>query len=195
MKKLFDHYNLTVYERRFTVIVGLVILLIIHVTAVHPYFAEWGEIRSRNQAKERQLAIFQTKLKTKDALSRQLTELESTGANVIPDARSSQLLDDIRDKAKRSNFKHETIVPQRTSDETDQKQRFFEQKAYSMNGIQTGIQELVAFLEIISSEDSAVCCRDLTLKPARGQSDQLDCSMTLVGFFQLQPSENTDVQR
>ncbi|MCS1411563.1 MAG: hypothetical protein M2R45_04763 [Verrucomicrobia subdivision 3 bacterium] len=194
MNSFFDRYNLSAFERRLAVVVVMAVFLVINTVFVWPRFNEWGEIRVKIDRANQKLRTYQAQLTKGPALKKRLAELEDAGSDVIPAERANQLITVIQQKARDSKLPFPNIRPVRTRLADDGKEKFFEQKAYSLT-VTTDPEELIAFLVAVGSDDSVIRVRDFDLKPEPPKNHRLICNMTLVANYQLQPSEDSGVKR
>ncbi len=186
MTSFFDRYQLSAFERRLVVVIGLVVFLVLNMFLVWPRFSDWGRMKAEMAQNHGKIASYDRVIARVPALKTRLETLQSVGSDVMPEARANDLMRLIQDQAAKSRLPFPNISPVRTSSERTTNNLFFDQKAYRVT-VNTGDKELVDFLVALGSEDSLVRVRDLDLKPEAPQNTKLISTITLVANYQKQP--------
>src|SRR4051794_16776939 len=83
MKGLFDRLNLRPQERRLVVIVGMVVFVLLNMWFVWPYFGDWGKTQADLQRNRATLARYQSEIGRRAQYERKVSELESTGSEML----------------------------------------------------------------------------------------------------------------
>ena len=193
MNAFFDRYNLSAFERRLTVIVGMAIFLVINMMFIWPQFSEGEEIKEKTDKAHQRLRTYRAAIENGKALKTRLTELERAGSDVLPAERANQLVTIIQTTAAQTKLPAPSVVSARMALSDPSKEQFFEQIGYSVSTT-TDSDPLIAFLIAIGSNDDVIRVRDLDLKPETNKRNRLQCKMTLVANYKKQPSEKTGVQ-
>ncbi|MDA0749602.1 MAG: hypothetical protein O2964_02700 [Verrucomicrobia bacterium] len=188
MQAFFDRYNLSAFERRLVVVVGLVVFIILNMALVWPRFSDWGEMGQKMEQARQKIASYNRLISKSTQFKAKLTELEGIGSNVSTESQANDLIRLIQDQARRSKLPTPNISPVRISNDHSTNNVFFDQKAYRLT-VTTDDMELIDFLVSIGSGESMVRVHDLDLKPKPPQNSELTCNMTLVANYQKQPSE------
>lgn len=196
MNAFLDRYDLSPFERRLAVFLVVAFFLVFNMILVWPRFGEWGEIQEKNEKANQSLQSYQKQLDKRSDLEKRLAELKRLGSDVLPDERGSQLVELIQQKARQSNMNNINIQPSRARPSPrgrmpESKERFFEQKFYSLNA-EADTKDVVDFLLAIANEDLVVRVHNLELTP---RNHLLRCKMLLVANYQLQPSEEAGVEK
>jgi len=174
--------NLRPQERRLVALVAIVLFVVLNIWLVWPHFGDWGRLTLRQQRAERTLQTYQSEIGKTKAYQVKLRELESTGASVLPE---EQELDLVRvvDSQARANGLYLISLDTRPRQSTTQTNRFFEEQYVTLHTTSDNDQ-LVNFLVSLTSNNSLIRVKDLTVKPADMAATKLDEVMTLVASYQ-----------
>jgi len=147
MKKYFA--QLRPLERRLTVGVAVVLILVLNWVFIWPHFSDWGKWRSRQADAKGKLALYQTALAQRANYEAQVKGLESQGESVAPQEQAVNFLRAIQTQSDQS---HVGIVrmyslPTRTND------AFFVEQVQNMT-VSANDAQLVDFLYKLGNDAS-----------------------------------------
>lgn len=177
MTSIFDRYNLRPQERRFIVIVALILFVALNVWKVIPYFSEWGRVSAAMAKSRGNLKKYQEEIARKPEYEAKLKELQGEGGNMLTNDLQFQRIvqSQVAAAGLRMGDLHATpVLGGRTN-------QFFQEQALSL-GFDSGGKELVDFLVNIASTNVMIRVRELNVKPDPSQSRLLG-NIVLVGNY------------
>jgi type II secretory pathway component PulM len=178
MKGLFDRLNLRPQERRLVVIVGMVVFVLLNMWFVWPYFGDWGKTQADLQRNRATLARYQSEIGRRTQYERKVSELESTGSEML--ASENQFQSIISAQAAATSVGVSSILPGRsTSTRTNQ---FFQEGSLSVQ-FTSGGKEIVDFLVAIAAQNAMIRVRDMSIHPDQNQT-RLAGNIVFVGNYQ-----------
>jgi Tfp pilus assembly protein PilO len=175
--------NLRPQERRFVVIVGIIVFVVVNVWFVWPHFADWQRTRTAMEADREKLETYQNKIamnEGKTGYAARLAEL-SDGARIEVDEREIELLRTVQNQAVKSRMGVTRYDPISRANAL-RSSEFFEEQSLRIT-VKTGEKELVNFLTAISEGNSMIRVRNLDVRPDN-QRYQLEGSVVLVASYQ-----------
>ena len=175
MKSYFSKLNSG--ERRFLVVVALVVFLVINIFWVWPHFSDWGVIRGRLDTATTTLATFNATFEKTNAWGKEVEILQRGGGNVLAEDQAVAFLRTIQNEAGKSGVQVNSYG--RLITRTNQ---FFIEQIQTIT-VTAGEKPLVDFLFSLGSGDSLVRVRDLSLRPDPPRQ-QLLANVTLIGSYQ-----------
>jgi hypothetical protein len=174
--------NLRPQERRLIALVAIVLFVVLNIVFVWPHFGDWGTIKIKQERAEHTLQTYETEIQKTKGYQVKLRELESAGSSVVPD---EQELDLVRvvDTQARLNGLYLIAMDTHAKQSATQTNRFFEEQYVTLHATSDNDQ-LINFLVSLTSTNSLIRVKDLTLKPADIAATKLDEQMTLVASYQ-----------
>ena len=157
MKEYFARLN--PMERRFVVVVGLLLFLVVNLVWVRPHFSDWGATKARLEQARSTLKLFEAGINQIPALQEQVHSLESEDASVPAQEHSVEFLRTIQDQAGRS---HVTIRDY--GHQTTKTNQFFIDQLLTIT-VEAGEQQLVDFLYQLGSGNSLIRVQSFLLNP------------------------------
>jgi hypothetical protein len=184
MTSLLDKLNLRPGERRFVVVVGILVFVVLNVWLVWPSFGEWGRIERQIKEARKKLKMFDDELAKTNLYQRQMTELRQKGQYVATDDQASQLQREVTSQAALSGVQIIRATPGRgvAGGRTNS---FFEEQVLDIN-VLAGEKELIDFLYNLGARGSLIRVRSMNLSRDPSQT-RLSGSITLVESFQKKP--------
>jgi hypothetical protein len=176
---MLDRLNLRPQERRFVVIAGLVVFLVINIWFVWPHFGDWGIVQNRTAQTQRTLKLYQDEIARVPSYQAKQAKLQAQGSDVL-----SQELDlqrNIQAKATSSGVLVTRWDPRGKSGGSKTNQ-FFEEQLLTID-CTTGPKELVTFLVDVAAGNSMIRVREMNLRPD-GSQTKLLANITFVASYQ-----------
>jgi Tfp pilus assembly protein PilO len=173
MKKFFA--QLRPLERRLAVGVLVVLILVLNWVFIWPHHSDWGNLKNRLAAAQKDLARDQAAIAEMPKYEAQVKGFESQGEFVALEDQSINFLRTIQSQALASGVGM-TRSMTRTNDE------FFVEQIQNINVIATD-EQLVDFLYKLGSSASMIRVRDLELQPDQAQQ-HLNANIGLVASYQ-----------
>ena len=167
-------------ERRFVIGVGLVLFLVVNIFWIWPHFSDLQRWRDRLHKANRNFATNQIAIREIPRLETELATLLREG-NVPQEEQGLRFQQTIQSTAFESGVSFN--FPSRLPDTTNQ---FFIEKAQAI-AVVGGEKQLVDFLYRISSGDSIIRVRSMSLRPEANHY-QLNANITLVASYQKKPT-------
>jgi Tfp pilus assembly protein PilO len=177
----FAKLNLRPQERRLVVFVGIVLFVVLNLWFVWPHFGDWATLQGKRLRAERNLATYQAEIARQSGYRVKLRELESAGSTVLPEEQALDLVRIVNEQSSRNRLMVARADP-RPRISTTQTNRFFEEQYVTIN-VNTGNEELVNFLVSLTSTNSLIRVRDMTLR-AEPSGFKLVGDITLVASYQ-----------
>jgi hypothetical protein len=175
MNEYFARLNST--ERRFVVVVMLIVFAGLNAWLVWPRFGDWKKNQTAIARARQTLKVFEGKIAAIPEVEGKIKQFESEGASVLPEDQSSDFVGTIQRQAAASGVNILTMI--RQSDRTNQ---FFIEKAQALT-LQSDEEKLVDFLYKLGEGNSLVRVRGLALGPDAPRHN-LRVNVTLVGSYQ-----------
>jgi hypothetical protein len=164
-------------ERRFVVVVTVIMFVVINVWLVWPHFSDFGDLQSRGQAAEVKLANYRGVIVKADSLRLELSKLEGEGAAVPPADQATEFYRNIAAQALQSGV--QVLVNSRTMTRTNQ---FFLEQIQTIT-VQATEKQLVDFLYNLGTGNSLIRARSLSVHPDQSRQ-QLNATITLIASYQ-----------
>ena len=187
MTSYFDKLNLRPQERRLVVGILVVIFLVLNVVFVWPRFSDWNRVQAelvKNQGNLKRNNETIAKVEGPTGFKAKLKALEGEDAqNIISDEQEIQLLRTVQSQVQVSKIMVNSYSPISRSSNLQNTNEFFEEQSIKLS-VNTGEEELVAFLLKIGSGGSMIRVRDLNLKPADQNRYRLQGTITLSANYQ-----------
>ena len=175
MKGYFANLNST--ERRFVVVVLLIVFTAVNAWLVWPRFSDWKVYQSRRARAQDTVGKFEQKIAQKAAIEAQIRQFESEGASVLPEDQGSDFARAIISQAAASGV---TII--QNSPQPERTNQFFVERSQALVTQSTEAQ-FVDFLYKLGSGNSLVRVRGLSLGPDAPRQN-LKANLTLVCSYQ-----------
>ncbi len=178
--------NLRPQERRLVVFVAIVLFVVLNIWLVWPHFDDWGRYKMKQLRAQRDYDKYRAEIAKVPGYRVKLAELESAGSSVVLE---EQDLDFARHVDNQARLNRLTVIqsdprPRVTAD--TQTNSFFEEQYLTLQ-VSSGTEELVNFLVSLTSTNSMIRVKDLTLKPDLPAVTKLNSQMTLVASYQRTP--------
>jgi Tfp pilus assembly protein PilO len=172
--------RLSSLERRFIVIVAVIVFVVINLVFVLPHFSDLGKIKTRFLTADKTLEKYNKEIAKAQSYRTNITALEGEGAAVPVEDQSVNLLGAIQAQAAQSGV---TLIvnnprPERTNE-------FFLERSQALK-TQSGEQQLVDFLYNLGAGNSLIRVRALSIRPAAPPTG-LSADATLIASFQKNP--------
>ncbi len=182
MSSALNRLNLRPAERRFLVVVGLVLFGVINVLFVWPYFGAWGDSQVRLDKARQKLKAFENQIKEKPKYETGLHELEGENPDVPPEDQVYKLVDTIYAQARQSG-----VNVTRLERATTKTNGIFIEQTQPIN-FSAGQDELVRFMYNLGAGDSLIRVRSLTVSPELPARQRLGGRMELVASYKRKES-------
>jgi Tfp pilus assembly protein PilO len=181
MKKYFS--QLRPLERRLAVGVLVILFLVLNGVFIYPHFSDWGRLRSRLDAAQKKLKLYQTGSAQAPVYAAKVKTLQN-GESVAAEDMSVDMLRTIQNQSTQSGVSiANTSRPiTRTND------AFFIEQVQNIKVIADD-RQLVDFLYKLGSGASMIRVRDLELQPDTPRQ-RLNANIRLVASYQKNPAAN-----
>jgi Tfp pilus assembly protein PilO len=182
MSSVLAKLNLRPQERRLVVFVAIVFFVVLNWWQVWPHFGDWALTKSRFERAQKTYDTYRAEIAKVPGYRVRLRELESAGSSVVPD---EQELDLVRTVDNQALMNRLTVLAADAKSKTSmntQTNRFFEEQYMTLH-VTADNDELVNFLVSLTSSNSLIRVKDLTLKTDPSQT-KLDGLLTLVASYQ-----------
>jgi Tfp pilus assembly protein PilO len=176
--------RLSSMERRFIILVLVIIFIVINLLFVLPYFGKLGEIKNRfGEANDKQ-DKFQKEIAQIPFYEANIKKLEGEGASVLQEDQAVNFLTALNNQAAQSGVTmvNRTPQPSRTN-------QFFMELSQALT-TQSGEAQLVDFLYNLGAGSSLIRARALSIRPDQPRTG-LSATMTLVASFQKKPASRS----
>lgn len=164
-------------ERRFVVVVALVVFLVINIFWVWPHFSDWGVIRGRLNKATTTMGTFNAMFEKTNALAKDVDQMQRAGGNVPPEDQAVSFLRTIQSQAAKSG-----VLVGGTGRLITRTNAFFMEQIQTIT-VESEEGPLVDFLYNLGAGDSLVRVRDLSVHP-NPQRQKLQANLTLIASFQ-----------
>lgn len=173
-------FKLRPQERRLIAFVGIVLFVVLNIWLVWPHFDDWGALKMQQMRANRTNAMYRAEIAKVASYHVKLRELEKAGSSVVPEEQELDLVRIVDNQARLNRLTVMSSDPRpRLGSLTNQ---FFEEQYQTLH-VTSGTEELVNFLVSLTSTNSLIRVKDLTIKPDHGAM-RLDGQMTLVASYQ-----------
>ena len=182
---LFDKWGLSPQERRFVVIVAVVVFILINWWVIIPMFGDWGRYNQRISDTGKLVDKYKAEIQKKAEYERQLRELQRTsGQDVASEEAALRLHQEVINNANLTGLGYGTITPVNRSSTapTSTKTNFFDEASVNVS-INTGEKELIDFLVRLADKDLLIRAKSMDIGPDQSQT-RLQGNLTLVKSFQ-----------
>ena len=176
MKKYF--LQLRPLERRLAVGVLVILFLVLNGVFVYPHFSDWGKLRSRLDAAQKKLMLYQAGSAQTPTYEAQVKTLQGQGEFVALEDQSFNMLRTIQNQSAQSGVG--ITSPGRPITHTND--AFFVEQVQNITVIADD-QSLVDFLYKLGSGASMIRVRDLELQPDTPHQ-HLNANIRLVASYQ-----------
>jgi type II secretory pathway component PulM len=172
--------RLSSLERRFIVIVAVIVFVVINLVFVLPHFSDLGKIKTRFVDANAKLAKYNKEIAQAQFYRTNIVALEGEGAAVPAEDQTVNFLQAIQNQAAQSGLA--ILANNRQPERTNQ---FFLERAQALT-TQSGEQQLVDFLYNLGAGNSLIRVRALSIRPDPPHTG-LSANTTLIASFQKKP--------
>jgi len=177
--------RLSSLERRFIILVAVILFVVINLLFVLPHFHDLGKIESRFAGANNKLEQYEKEIAQVPLYEKNVKELEGEGASVPQEDQSVNFLTAINNQAAQSTVG--IIANNRQPERTNQ---FFIERAQALT-TQSGEPQLVDFLYSLGSGTSLIRVRSLSIRPDAARQG-LSATITLIASYQKKaPAKST----
>ena len=173
-------------ERRFVVGVGLVFFIVINIFWVWPHFSDWGNLQNRIGRARTKLGMYEKMIQQTPALQKKVAELAKQGYDIPPVDRQTDFVRTFQMQANQSGV--QLLGNSRTITTTND---YFIEQTQTIQ-VRAREQQLVDFLYKLSSGDSLIRVRSLSMRPDASHQE-LNATITLVASYQKNPKSKPKV--
>lgn len=173
-----DRLNLRANERRFVVVVALVVFVLLNAIFVWPHFSDWGDFTDREHRARNKLALYQAEVNQAPDYQNKIRAFENENPTVPPEEQSLQFAQVIQAQAIASGVGI-TVYGRQT---TKTNNLFFVEQLQTIT-ISSRESPLINFLYHLGSGESLIRVRDLSVRPDPPHQN-LNGSVTLVASYQ-----------
>lgn len=191
MSSLFDKWGLSPQERRFVVIVGIVVFILVNWWVILPMFGDWGRYNQRISDTRKLMDKYQAEIQKKEEYEKRLRELQKSGQDVASEEAALRLHQDVINNANLTGLGYGTITPvNRSSTTPGSKTNYYDEASVNVS-INTGEKELIDFLVRLADKDLLIRAKSMDIGPDPSQT-RLQGNLTLVKSYQRkQPARST----
>jgi len=186
MSSLISKLNLRPQERRYLVVVAVVVFVFLNIWLVWPRFKDWKQVNGDYEKALLELRRYQKEVAQLPRYESKLKDLETIGSNVIPEEQELDLVRIVQTQTRLSGVSvtRQDARPRTSTTKTNQ---FFEEQTLTM-GIEARNDELVSFLVSLASTNSLIRVQELGLRPDNpANPTKLVGNVTLVASYQKSP--------
>jgi len=176
--------RLSSLERRFIILVLVIIFIVINLIFVLPHFGDLGKIDNRFGEANSKLDKYQKEISQASFYQSNIDKWQGEGAAVAQEDQSVSFLTAIQNQAAQSSIG--IVANNRQPTRTNQ---FFVELGQALT-TQSGEAQLVDFLYNLGSGSSMIRARALSVRPDQPHTG-LSATMTLVASFQKKPTSRT----
>lgn len=186
MKELLARFTayfarLSSLERRFIVILIVVVFAVVNLWFVLPRFNDWSLVRNRHDDALATRAKYEKEIAQTASYTSQISKLENEGVSVPVEDQALNFLTTIQNQAVQSGV--QIVTSTRQPERTNQ---FFLERAQGLT-IQSSEAQLVDFLYKLGDGNSLIRVRALSLRPDAPRQN-LGGNITLIASYQKKPS-------
>jgi hypothetical protein len=192
MSSWFDKWGLSPQERRFVVIVAVVVFILINWWIIIPMFGDWGRYNQRIGDARKLVDKYNAEIKKKSEYEKRLRELQRIGPDVPSEEAALRLHQEVMNNANLTGLGYATITPvnRGASTTTSSKTNYFDEASVNVS-VNTGEKELIDFLVRLADKDLLIRAKSMDIGPDPSQT-RLQGNLTLVKSFQRkQPNRST----
>ena len=183
MTSFLDKMNLKPQERRWVVIVVLVVFVVLNFWFVWPNFGNLGRSEQGLIDTRGKLKIYNDEISRQPIYARQLKELQEGGQFIATDEQGVNFSEEVTSQASQTGVSIISSTPgTRASGKTN---AFFDEQTLQIS-INTDEPPLVEFLYNLAARESLTRVRSMTLGPDP-KRERLQGNITLVKSFQRKP--------
>ena len=172
--------RLSSLERRFIIVVIVVLFVVINLVFVLPHFNDLGKIDNRFRNANLKLGSYNKEIAQTEFYQKNIKELEGEGADVPPEDQAVNFMQAVNNQAAQSGVA--ILAANRQPERTNQ---FFVERAQSLT-TQSGEPQLVDFLYSLGSGSSLIRVRALSIRPDAPHTG-LNATIILVASYQKKP--------
>lgn len=176
--------RLSSLERRFIIVVLVVIFIVINLIFVLPHFSDLGKIDNRFGEANSKQTRYEKEISQASFYQSNIAKWEGEGASVAQEDQSVSFLNAIQNQAAQSGIG--IVANNRQPTRTNQ---FFVELGQALT-TQSGEAQLVDFLYNLGSGSSMIRARALAIRPDQPRTG-LSATITLVASFQKKPTSRT----
>lgn len=173
--------NLTSLERRFVLVVAVVVFIVLNAIFVWPRFKDWKTVGIKITAAQDKLGRYQTRIAQSETNKILISKLEGESTSVPPEDQAVQLLSFIQNKAIQAGV--DIQGNQRSQSKTNN--QFYAEHAQTVTLV-SGETNLVNFLYSLGEGNSLTRVRDLVLRPDPPRQ-RLNANLKIVASYQKKP--------
>jgi hypothetical protein len=175
--------NLRPQEKRLLAFVAIVVFIVLNIWLVWPHFGDWTLIKARQERAQKTYLMYQREITKTSAYRVRLRELENAGSSVLPEEQSLDLARTIDGYAQSARLNVIQSIPRARDSAGGPTNRFFEEQSVTLHAT-AGNEELINFLVSLTSTNSLIRVKDLSVKLADASGTRLDANMTLIASYQ-----------
>ena len=161
MTRLFESLNLRPHDRRLIMVVAIVTFIILNFWFVWPHRNAWRDLSQEISDAKGKLARYENEVAQKPAIEAELKKLDQGGAAIAAEG-EVDLLRTVQSKIFTTGVEASRLEPRSDRGGTNS---FFIEKSMLIQYQNTRDTNLVNFLVSLSSDDSLIRVRRLTIRP------------------------------
>lgn len=184
-----DQLNLRPQEKRILAAVLVVAVVLVSIFFVWPKLEERPKAVQALDASRKKFRSYEAELARVPEYQARLRELEGQGSAVLREEQALQLMRTVQTQAGQHGVSITSTRVGAAGPSTTSTNAFFDEQTMIF-GVNTGEQELVAFLYALGSGDSMIRVRDMDLRPDPPRY-KLNGSITLVASYQKNNASST----
>lgn len=169
--------RLSSLERRFIIVVIVILFVVVNLVFVLPHFDDLAAIRNRFNRAETKLRDYHRQIAQAPVLTREIEKLGSEASSVPAEDQAVNFRSAIQHQAAESGVTIDVNNPQ-----PERTNQFFVERAQALTTT-SGEAELVDFLYSLGAGNSLIRARTLTVRP-NAPRQALTANMTLVASYQ-----------
>jgi len=169
--------RLSSLERRFIIIVAVILFVVINLLFVLPHFSELGRIDNRFAEAQTKLAKYEKEIAQIPVYEKNVKELEGEGASVPREDQAVNFMHAVNNQAAQSS-----VMIQAANRQPERTNAFFIERAQALT-TQSGESQLVDFLYNLGSGSSLIRVRALSVRPDQPRQG-LSANITLIASYQ-----------
>lgn len=187
MTSFLDQLNLTPQERRFAVVVAVVVFIILNVLLVWPHFSDLGRVRRDLAATRAKIQEFGGAISKDAANQKELALLEQkSGGDIGGPTKSVALQTAVQADARKTGVVFDEIKSVTTANSDTNK--FYEEQSVRV-GFESTETNLVKFLYNAGNDPAMIRVRELNLQPADANRYRLRGYVILTANYARQTSK------
>jgi len=182
MTNFLDRFGLSPQERRFVVIVAIVVFIVINWWVIIPMFGDWGRYEQKLGDTQKLVEKYNAEISKEPEYTRRLRELEKNGTEVPSEEAALRTQQEVVNQANLTGLGYGTITPLNRGASTGKGTNFFDEAGVNVS-INTGEKELIDFLVRLADKDLLIRAKSMDIGPDPSQM-RLHGNLTLVKSFQ-----------